>query len=57
MAIGPEGLGVFYSSQSTRTIKAYQYGWHMMKDTHNYENKPWNSPNRRRFYECGSMNT
>jgi cysteine desulfurase / selenocysteine lyase len=54
---GPEGLGVFYTSPEARDkLKLTQYGWHMMKDTHNYENKPWEvHPTARRF-ECGSPN-
>ncbi len=54
---GPEGLGVFYSSPEARDrLKLTQYGWHMMKDTHNYENKPWEiDPTACRF-ECGSLN-
>jgi selenocysteine lyase/cysteine desulfurase len=55
---GAEGLGVFYSSAKAREqLKLTQYGWHMMKDTHNYENKPWEiHPTAIRF-ECGSPNT
>ena len=55
---GAEGLGVFYSSAKAREqLKLTQYGWHNMKDTHNYENKAWEiHPTARRF-ECGSMNT
>jgi cysteine desulfurase/selenocysteine lyase len=54
---GPEGLGVFYSSATAREkLKLTQYGWHMLKDTHNYENKPWEiHPGAQRF-ECGSPN-
>jgi cysteine desulfurase/selenocysteine lyase len=54
---GPEGLGVFYTTPEARNkLKLTQYGWHMMKDTHNYENKPWEiHPTARRF-ECGSPN-
>ena len=54
---GPEGLGVFYSTPAARDqLKLTQYGWHMMKNTHNYENKPWEiHPSARRF-ECGSPN-
>jgi selenocysteine lyase/cysteine desulfurase len=56
--LGAEGLGVFYSSAKAREqLKLTQYGWHNMKDTHNYENKPWEiHPTARRF-ECGSPNT
>ena len=36
---GPEGLGVFYTTPEARDrLKLCQYGWHMMKNTHNYEN-------------------
>jgi len=54
---GPEGLGVFYSSEKARKqLKLTQYGWHMMQNTHNYENKPWEiHPTAQRF-ECGSPN-
>ena len=54
---GPEGLGVFYSSAPAREkLKLTQYGWHMLKDSHNYENKPWEiHPGAQRF-ECGSPN-
>ncbi len=54
---GPEGLGVFYTTPEARDqLKLTQYGWHMMKDTHDYENKPWKiHPTARRF-ECGSPN-
>ncbi len=54
---GPEGLGVFYTSPAAREkLKLTQYGWHMMKNIHNYENKPWEiHPTAQRF-ECGSPN-
>jgi selenocysteine lyase/cysteine desulfurase len=54
---GPEGLGVFYTNPAARDrLKLSQYGWHMLKDTHNYENLPWEMhPSARRF-ECGSPN-
>ena len=30
--LGPEGLGVFYTSPAAReTLKLSQYGWHMME--------------------------
>ncbi len=54
---GPEGLGVFYSNPDSRSkLKLTQYGWHMMANTHNYENKAWQiHPTAQRF-ECGSPN-
>jgi selenocysteine lyase/cysteine desulfurase len=55
--LGPEGLGVFYTTPASRDkLRLTQYGWHMMLDTHNYENKPWEiHPGAQRF-ECGSPN-
>ena len=54
---GPEGLGVFYTTPEARDkLKLTQYGWHMMKDTHNYENKPWEAHPTARRFECGSPN-
>jgi selenocysteine lyase/cysteine desulfurase len=54
---GPEGLGVFYTNPSSRSkLKLTQYGWHMMANTHDYENKAWEiHPTAQRF-ECGSPN-
>ncbi len=54
---GPEGLGVFYTTPEAREkLQLTQYGWHMMADTHNYENKAWEiHPHAQRF-ECGSPN-
>ncbi len=54
---GPEGLGVFYTNPESRSkLKLTQYGWHMMANTHDYENKPWEiHPTAKRF-ECGSPN-
>jgi cysteine desulfurase/selenocysteine lyase len=54
---GPEGLGVFYTTPEARDkLKLCQYGWHMMKKTHNYENKPWEVHSTARRFECGSPN-
>ncbi|MGJ0483287.1 MAG: aminotransferase class V-fold PLP-dependent enzyme [Methylomicrobium sp.] len=54
---GPEGLGVFYTTPEARDrLKLTQFGWHMMKDTHNYENKPWELHPAARRFECGSPN-
>lgn len=54
---GPEGLGVFYTTAEARDkLKLTQYGWHMMKDIHNYENQPWEIHPAARRFECGSPN-
>jgi cysteine desulfurase/selenocysteine lyase len=55
--LGPEGLGVFYSKPEARAqLKLTQFGWHMMKDIHNYENRPWEIHPAARRFECGSPN-
>jgi selenocysteine lyase/cysteine desulfurase len=55
--LGPEGLGVFYTTAEARDkLKLTQYGWHMMKNIHNYENKPWQPLASARRFECGSPN-
>jgi len=55
--LGPEGLGLFYTSpQARERLSLSQYGWHMIENEHDYQNVPWNiAPNARRF-ECGSPN-
>ena len=54
---GPEGLGVFYTKPEARNrLKLTQFGWHMMKDTHNYENSPWEAHSTAKRFECGSPN-
>jgi selenocysteine lyase/cysteine desulfurase len=54
---GPEGLGVFYTTPAARDqLKLSQYGWHMIKNPQNYENRPWEvHPGAKRF-EAGSPN-
>ncbi len=55
--LGPEGLGVFYSRPEARDrLNLTQYGWHMIENTHNYENKPWQIPATAQRFECGSPN-
>jgi selenocysteine lyase/cysteine desulfurase len=55
--LGPEGLGVFYTTPKARNeLELTQFGWHMIENISNYENKPWEiHPTAQRF-ECGSPN-
>ena len=54
---GPGGLGVFYSRPDSRKrLKLTQFGWHMIKDTHDYENQPWEAHSTAQRFECGSPN-
>ncbi len=55
--LGPEGLALFYVSPSAREIlKPTQFGWHMVEDYLNFDNKDWSPANNARRYECGSPN-
>lgn len=55
--LGPEGLGVFYTTPKAREqLTLTQYGWRMIEDMQNYENKPWKIAHTARRFECGSSN-
>jgi len=55
--LGPEGLALFYCSERVRDqLKLYQYGWHMVEDAGNYDNKQWSIASSARRFECGSPN-
>ena len=55
--LGPEGLGVFYTSKKARDLlKVSQYGWHMIEEINNYDNCPWVTAHTSRKFECGSSN-
>lgn len=54
---GPEGLGLFYSRPAARKrLKLTQFGWHMIQNTHDYENQPWKAHTTAQRFECGSPN-
>lgn len=55
--LGPEGLAVFYSNPDARNrLHLNQYGWHMVEDTGNFNNKNWSTAINARRFECGSPN-
>ncbi|MGH8498489.1 MAG: aminotransferase class V-fold PLP-dependent enzyme, partial [Methylococcales bacterium] len=55
--LGPEGLGVFYSTPEARErLKLSQFGWHMIEDPNDYRNRPWTIASDSRRFECGSSN-
>ncbi len=55
--LGPEGLGVFYSSPTARKkLRLTQFGWHMMENTFDYANRPWKETISAKRFECGSPN-
>lgn len=55
--LGPEGLALFYCSPIARDLLSLkQYGWRMVAEPFNFDNKDWQvAPDARRF-ECGSPN-
>jgi selenocysteine lyase/cysteine desulfurase len=55
--LGPEGLGVFYTTPESRDkLRLTQYGWRMIENIHKYQNKPWKMHQSARRFECGSPN-
>lgn len=55
--LGPEGLGLFYTSAESRDrLRLTQFGWHMVEDSGNYDNKQWRPARSARRFECGSPN-
>lgn len=55
--LGPEGIAVFYCAEKVREqLKLHQYGWHMVEEEGNYDNKNWSPASSARRFECGSPN-
>jgi cysteine desulfurase/selenocysteine lyase len=55
--LGPEGLALFYCSSEIRErLILHQYGWHMVEDLFNFEQKEWHTAKTARRFECGSPN-
>jgi len=55
--LGPEGIALFYCRKGIRnTVKLNQFGWHMVEDFLNFDNKNWQIANNGRRFECGSPN-
>ncbi|MDX1519248.1 MAG: aminotransferase class V-fold PLP-dependent enzyme, partial [Gammaproteobacteria bacterium] len=55
--MGPEGIALFYCRDDwIDRLELHQYGWHMVENAGNYDQREWNpAPDARRF-ECGSPN-
>ena len=55
--LGPEGIGLFYCSPKVRDLLLLnQFGWHMLKDSSNFETQQWQPAEDARRFECGSLN-
>src|SRR5699024_4129766 len=56
--LGPEGLGLFYSTAQARDrLELLQYGWHMAAHLGDYDNPDWSAAISARRFEAGSPNT
>ncbi len=55
--LGPEGLGLFYSTPHARErLSLVQYGWHMAAHMGDYGNPDWRTATSARRFEAGSPN-
>ncbi|MAD45972.1 MAG: aminotransferase [Oceanospirillaceae bacterium] len=55
--LGPEGLGFFYVNPDVMDqLAVTEYGWHMVEDVGNYDNRDWQLAADARRFECGSPN-
>lgn len=55
--LGPEGLGLFYTTQESRDLlRLTQFGWHMTSNPGDYTSKTWDINPTAQKFECGSPN-
>ncbi len=55
--LGPEGSALFYCKQELITrLELKQYGWHMVQDFSDFNNKDWRPNDSAQRFECGSPN-
>ena len=55
--LGPEGIAPFYCRQAVmEQLDLKQYGWHMLEDLYNFDNRQWQPAASARRFECGSPN-
>lgn len=55
--LGPEGIAVFFCKEEVRDqLELRQFGWHMLKDVGNYDEKEWQIADSAQRFECGSPN-
>jgi len=55
--LAPEGIALFYCREEIRdSLQLNQFGWHMVEDFLDFNNKNWQAANNGRRFECGSPN-
>ena len=55
--LGPEGIALFYCSEEIRyQLTLHQYGWHMVHNAGNFDDREWRPAASAQRFECGSPN-
>ncbi|MDH5649702.1 MAG: aminotransferase class V-fold PLP-dependent enzyme [Gammaproteobacteria bacterium] len=55
--LAPEGIAVFYCSEKWRDqLQLHEFGWHMMQDHYDFNQRDWQPAQSARRFECGSPN-
>lgn len=55
--LGPEGIAVFYCTAERRyQLKLHEFGWHMVQQMGDYNQREWRPAASARRFECGSPN-
>lgn len=55
--MGPEGIALLYVRDALiPTLALNEFGWHMVKNAGNYDEKTWTAASSARRFECGSPN-
>ncbi|MCU7809018.1 MAG: aminotransferase class V-fold PLP-dependent enzyme, partial [Candidatus Thiodiazotropha sp. (ex Semelilucina semeliformis)] len=55
--LGPEGLALFYCSETLREkLQLRQFGWHMVENAWDFDRQDWEPATSARRFECGSPN-
>ncbi|MGD8547621.1 MAG: aminotransferase class V-fold PLP-dependent enzyme [Thiohalophilus sp.] len=55
--LGPEGLAMFYTHPGSRErLRLFEYGWHMVEHSGEFDRREWEPAHSARRFECGSPN-
>ncbi|WP_455198642.1 aminotransferase class V-fold PLP-dependent enzyme [Kaarinaea lacus] len=55
--LGPEGVALFYVREELRPqLKLHEFGWHMLAQSGDYQDKQWEPAADATRFECGSPN-
>lgn len=55
--LGPEGIAVFFCAAERRyQLKLHEFGWHMVQQMGDYDQREWRPAASARRFECGSPN-